>query len=536
MAVPMVVWLVLTTTGVAGLSWIQRDSREAAAQRFAQRIGLMGDFVTGYVTDVIDRERAAGQAFLANPGVGNDVFTRTLTAFGYPAALLLDDRGRVIQVAPDNPALVGRDMTGQYAHLRTAVAEGHPAVSGVVRSATRGVPVVGFAVPFDTGSGRRVFSGAMDIRHNQLSSYLATALSLKGVRIQLVDTAGAILAANRPLPAGLPTLPGQDPALAAALRQHPTGRYEEGGRAWRYASLPIPGTPWQLSAAVREDVMFASLAGSQLAGRVAVATAALVGLLVVGAVARSRHSWRDLQQAHAQMADFLAMLTHDVRQPLGTLVAVGELMLEEWPELDEDAKRRYVRRMTSSGHRAGDLVGEILTLAQLDAGALVARPIDVDVTHSARQAVAAFGADPARPIAVVAPDECTALADPAHLQLILGNLLSNATKYGAPPVTVSVAGHRDRVEVRVSDNGEGVPDAFVPQLFSRFSRAEIGVATTKPGTGLGLYFVRQLATANGLAIDYQPNQPHGAVFTLTLPVPSTPATGHHAVAPVHASH
>jgi signal transduction histidine kinase len=61
------------------------------------------------------------------------------------------------------------------------------------------------------------------------------------------------------------------------------------------------------------------------------------------------------------------------------------------------------------------------------------------------------------------------------------------------------------------------------------------VATTKAGTGLGLYFVRQLAHASGLTIDYQPNQPHGAVFTLTLPLTSTTTRpGHDPLAPAHA--
>jgi signal transduction histidine kinase len=220
------------------------------------------------------------------------------------------------------------------------------------------------------------------------------------------------------------------------------------------------------------------------------------------------------------MNDFLTMLTHDVRQPLGTLVALGELTLEEWAELDEDAKRQYVKRMTTSGHRASGLVGEILTLAQLDAGALVARPTRLDVAHVVREAVAAFGSAPDQPVTVLAPDQCNALADPAHLQLILGNLLGNASKYGAPPVTVTVSNDHDHVRVRISDHGEGVPDAFVPQLFDRFSRADVGVAATKAGSGLGLYFVRQLARAGDLTIDYQPNQPHGAVFTLSLPAPA----------------
>jgi signal transduction histidine kinase len=467
-------------------------------------------------------------------------FTRSVTGFGYPAAVLLDARGRVLHVVPDNPAVVGTDLTDRYAHLRTALMEGRPTVSVVVPSTARGMPVVEFAVPFDTASGRRVFSGAIDVRHNQLSSYVSTALSLSGVRIQLVDASGAIVAANRPLHEAVPSLSSDNPALAAALRQRPAGRYQQDGNTWRYASQAIPGTPWRLSATVREDVLFASLADSQLAGSAALAAAAVIGLIVVAAVARSRRSHRDLQrseaelaqradqlqQANAQMSDFLAMLTHDVRQPLTNVVAAGELLLADWADMDHDDKHHYLRRMISAGHRASDLVGEILTLAQLDAGALVARPTRLDIAHAVREAVTAHNAAPDQPITVVAPDQCSALADPAHLQLILGNLLGNATKYGAPPVTVTVANDPDHVRIHIADHGEGVPEAFLPHLFDRFSRADSGVATTKAGTGLGLYFVHQLTHASGLTVDYRSNQPHGAVFTLTVPhATTTPRAG-----------
>jgi signal transduction histidine kinase len=193
--------------------------------------------------------------------------------------------------------------------------------------------------------------------------------------------------------------------------------------------------------------------------------------------------------------------------------------------MDDGDKHHYLRRMISAGHRASDLVGEILTLAQLDAGALVARPTRLDIAHAVLQAVTAHHAGPDQPITMVAPLQCTALADPAHLQLILGNLLGNATKYGAPPVTVTVTNDPDHVRIHIADHGEGIPDAFLPHLFDRFSRADSGVAATKTGTGLGLYFVRQLTHASGLTVDYRPNQPHGAVFTLTLPHAMDPRAG-----------
>jgi PAS domain S-box-containing protein len=519
-------------------------------------------------------------------------------------------------------------------------------------------PVVAFAVPFDTNYGRRVFSGAVAITSSPLSAYLSSGWTLAGVGVQLTDAAGVIAASNHAVNSAAPSLTADYPDLARALAGGQRGRYESGGRWWRYASLPIPGAPWRLSATAPEDVLFASVRGNEIAGRAALATAAGVGLLVVAAAAWARQHRRELQiseerfrkvfdnsrigmiitdprgtflrvnpafgqmlgrpvddlvgkhfadvthpddagtgmevmndclagrldsfelqrryrhadghavevivtsallrepggtpqffatqiidmterhalerardrqqieltdraeqlqRANDQMADFNAMLTHDVRQPLTSIVAGGELLLDEWPDLAEEERIRFVRQMTAAGHRADQLVDEILTLAQLDAGAIIARPITVDLSQTVADAVAGHTGGPGQPVSVLAPDRTIALADPTHLQLILGNLLGNAAKYGAPPVTVTVTNHPSHVEIKVTDSGEGVPDAFVPHLFERFTRADTGVAVTKRGTGLGLYLVRQLAEAGGITVSYRRHRPHGSTFVLTVP-------------------
>ena len=157
----------------------------------------------------------------------------------------------------------------------------------------------------------------------------------------------------------------------------------------------------------------------------------------------------------------------------------------------------------------------------------MARPARIDLSHAVREAVTAHQAAEPVPVAVIAPDQADALADPAHLLLILGNLLANATKYGSPPITVTVTNRRDQILINVTDRGEGVPDDFVPHLFDRFARADTGVAITANGTGLGLYLVRQLANAGGLDVSYQPNRPTGATFTVSVPcVPPKTANVH----------
>ncbi|MBM2619426.1 PAS domain S-box protein [Actinoplanes sp. LDG1-06] len=654
---PLLVWLLVAAAAASGLLWQQHDSRQATAQRYELRVALMRDFVTTYTADLIAREGVQARASLTGATVGRAQFAQAVAGFGYPAAVLLDSRGRALQVTPSDPAVIGTDLSSRYAHLRTALREGRPAVSPVVRSAVRGEPVVAFAVPFDSMSGRRVFSGAVAVRDSPLSAYLSSALSLSGAQIQLVDSTGSIVAANRRLDAEIPTLAGENRPLAAAVQQQEHGRYQAGGQWWRYASAPIKGTPWRLSATVSENVLFAAQADNEIAGRAALLGAAAVGLLVVAAIVRARRSRQDLatseqrfrkvfddaaigmtltdtqgrfvrvnpaacqlfgrteddligrhyndithpddieavrsngraclqrrvdgfrlekryvhadghvieasttsallrdhdneptffatqivdmterhalerelgqrahqlQQANANLADFIAMLSHDVQQPLTKIVGLGELLLEDWDVSAPEDKHDDVTRITAAGHRASELVNDVLTLARLDAGAMRARPASLDLAALVRSAVGHHQAGDATPVTVVAPDQICGMVDRKLLELILGNLLANAVKYGEPPIVVTVANRRDHVEIRVADHGEGVPESFVPHLFDRFARADSGVATTTSGTGLGLYLVRQLAQASGLGIRYQPNEPRGANFVVDVPpAPDSP--------------
>jgi PAS domain S-box-containing protein len=658
LAAPFAVWLVLTCMGAGTLFWVERTSKQGIVDRYHDRVGLTANLVETTVRDLIDRERTQATAFLTDPVVNQRDFNRSVGGFGYPAAVLLDEEGRLLQVFPANSALLGSRIATRYPHLTTAVNEGRPAVSPVVASAARGFPVVAFAVPFDTPAGMRVFSGAVAVGQGPIASYLRNAVVLDQVKVHLVDTSDAIVATNHDRTENVALFVNEEPDLARALGRAAQGRYLADDQWWRYTSLAIPDTPWRLSAAVPEDVLYANSAGSRAAGRAALFTASGVGLLVVAATARARRNRRDLhsseqrfrklfdhsrigmamfdceghflrvnpalckllgrdesqlvgvnyadithpddlpscisrvqdclsgrvngfdlekrylhadggvievvitayllrdeagrcqyfatqivdvterrmlerarradaaelsrhaerlEHANEQMADFMAMLSHDVRQPLTTIVSAGEMLLDDWTDMPDETRRHYLRRMTTGGHRAEQLVSEILTLAQLDAGALAARPVRLDVAHAARQAVATQGYEASQGVTVTAPDQAMATADPVHLALLLGNLLGNAVKYGAPPINVTVRPDRDRVLIKVSDHGEGVPAAFVPHLFERFTRAETGVATTKPGTGLGLYLVARLARASGATIEYQPNQPRGAMFVLSLP-------------------
>lgn len=254
-----------------------------------------------------------------------------------------------------------------------------------------------------------------------------------------------------------------------------------------------------------------------------------------GTVARLSGTWQDVtsQNEHARdlarlndeltranrlSSDVLGMLGHDIRQPLAIMLGFLDVLTSRWDRTAEDQRKDYVARALAAARRAASLFDDVLALVGAEAGEITSWPQPVDVTQAVREAI---DSDARRaPAEVRSDDEPWALVDPFQLQQVLTNLLSNADRYGEPPVLVHVARRDDLVRIEVTDHGPGVPDSFIEHLFNRFERAETESASDSHGTGFGLYLVRRLVETNAGTIVYEPAQPRGSRFTVTLPAAS----------------
>ena len=226
---------------------------------------------------------------------------------------------------------------------------------------------------------------------------------------------------------------------------------------------------------------------------------------------------QQLREAHQRVEDLVAMLSHDVRQPLGVITGYISTVIEHWDDLDDARRQDFLSRVSGAAQRMSNLVEDILALTTLDAGVIEPRRDTVDLAQAVAEVIAQLPAEHAGLVSVRAPDgPAHAVVDSGHLQQILLNLLGNAVKYGVATIEVSLTPVGDRLELTVADHGEGVPEEFVPHLFERFARATTGAAVTKKGSGLGLYIVQQLAEANDGTVRYAQNQPSGSCFTLEL--------------------
>jgi signal transduction histidine kinase len=232
--------------------------------------------------------------------------------------------------------------------------------------------------------------------------------------------------------------------------------------------------------------------------------------------------YAELETANQRIADLLAMLSHDIRQPLSIITGYASLLLEGWDQADDAARLRDIGRINDAGTGMTQLVEEILTLTQLDSDGLAIRSAPIELSTAVADAIAGVSGSVLDTVVVDGAGDSWVLADPRHFHQIMTNLLSNAIKYGRPPVEITVATAGATVDISVRDHGDGVPPDFVPRLFDRFARADTVAARARKGTGLGLYIVRQLVEVNAGTITFHNHPSGGGCFTLCLPAAGPP--------------
>lgn len=222
---------------------------------------------------------------------------------------------------------------------------------------------------------------------------------------------------------------------------------------------------------------------------------------------------QELEIANETLRDMIATTTHDIRSPLTVIAGFAGLLRAEG-ELSAEDTREFADLIHEAATQANRLVGDLLEISKLEAGVVEPRPAALDLASAVEAARHQCGS-PSSTDDV--PVDLKVWADTDHLCRILTNLLSNAAKYGAPPVSVSAEEVGGRVLVHVADEGRGVPPDFVPHLFEKFARSTEAKMSGTEGTGLGLAIVAELARTNGGSAWYEPNSPRGSRFIVELP-------------------
>jgi signal transduction histidine kinase len=225
-----------------------------------------------------------------------------------------------------------------------------------------------------------------------------------------------------------------------------------------------------------------------------------------------RQSVKELErQALEAERRYLRIAAHEVRGPLATAGGFLELLISS-EDLPDETRRDALRTAHRELLRLGTITRNFLVDARLHAGALRAHRERVEVS---KVLVSALTDVPSIVAAtdLICPQGLNFDVDPFLLRQAIVNLLTNAERYGAPPYRLEATRSDSVVDVVVRDAGPGVDPDFVPRLFERFARATDGGT----GAGIGLEIVHSLVTLHGGSVRYEPCQPRGAAFVITLP-------------------
>ena len=235
-----------------------------------------------------------------------------------------------------------------------------------------------------------------------------------------------------------------------------------------------------------------------------------------------REAYRDMRDAVAgrsYVEDYVQTLTHELKSPLSAIAGAAELLEEPMPEVD---RRRFVANIARETARIRELADRMLELAVLEQrGGLDRRTVVDAVELGADAAATATGAD--RGIRVVFVNETIGRrpaidGDAFLLRRALANLIDNAVDFspGDATVTLALDGNGAKIVYRVRDHGSGIPDFAGNKVFEKFFSLQ-RPGTQKKSSGLGLAFVREIATLHHGSITLANHPEGGAIAVLTLP-------------------
>ncbi|MFF8929499.1 ATP-binding protein [Streptomyces longwoodensis] len=246
---------------------------------------------------------------------------------------------------------------------------------------------------------------------------------------------------------------------------------------------------------------------------------------VVALYAELEDKSRQLELANEYKTRFWANVSHELRSPVNSIIALARLLLDPSAEPLSDEQQQQVALVQASGSTLLALVDELLDVAKAESGRLEPHPVDVDLRPLLHQLRGTLRGTARPGVALSVPDHVQQgplVTDEVMLTRILRNVLSNALKFtpvGSVALDVSEEGSGDdaRFVFRVRDTGVGIPAAELERVFEEFYQVQGPHQRGRAGTGLGLPYARRLAELLGGTLTLDSEAGHGTTVTFRLP-------------------
>ncbi len=240
--------------------------------------------------------------------------------------------------------------------------------------------------------------------------------------------------------------------------------------------------------------------------------------------ARNASLFGDLRDREARIAeldklksDLIAMLAHDFRGSLTTIIGYAELLKEGLLAGDEVVPA--AQTIESAAWRLTHLASDTLTMSQLERNEIALNRAPADLVELLAAAIHGVH-QPERVTLHCEEPSLEVDCDARRIHQVVENLIGNAVKYSGPagPVDVTLSRNGDWAKIEIADRGIGIPKADLQRVFERFARADNAKKAGIKGTGFGLYLSRMLVELHGGKIGVESEEGRGSTFTLLLPV------------------
>jgi signal transduction histidine kinase/ActR/RegA family two-component response regulator len=286
----------------------------------------------------------------------------------------------------------------------------------------------------------------------------------------------------------------------------------------------LAGLPLLTKVLAAEHAVQSGAASAELS-RVAAERAESLAAALAKAQRELQGALREVRAAERRKDEFLAMLAHELRNPLAPLLTTLELM-----KVRRDPEPRMLEVAIRQALRLSRLVDDLLDVSRVTQGKISLQQAPVELGELVREAVEQVEVKTRtrdQTISLALPDEPVWMrGDRERLHQVLANVLGNATKFtpkgGAIGVSLSAAS--DRLHLKIRDTGKGIPAELLPSIFEVFAQGPVTLDRTETGLGIGLALVKSLTELHGGCVTARSEGPGlGSEFTLSFPRIEAPA-------------
>ena len=236
--------------------------------------------------------------------------------------------------------------------------------------------------------------------------------------------------------------------------------------------------------------------------------------------------YEELQKAKQQQSDFIAVVTHELRSPMTTILGYSDLVLSESVGMLNPQQKEVLEVVVNNTRQMQMLTQDLADINRLEMDQLQLSRSAFDLRPALKQVKASLSerlATRRQKLSLIIDDDLPlAFADRDRTIQVLTNLVTNANKYTPDDGQIGIRARSDNnmLVVDVIDNGIGISEADQKQLFQQFFRVDNRTVREQKGWGLGLSIVKMLVEAQGGTISFRSEENKGSVFTFTLPIAS----------------